>query len=416
MLFEPCPQTFDLSAFGKVELVLKSKDAGKLALYCDRIESLIPISAVRFLKTKMEKGGNIELSCDAIGMNKEQIDTPACLIDLDVLEKNIRTMSNYYSITKGAALRPHQKGHRLPIIARKQLKGGAAGVSMTSLGLAEYYVQHGIKNILLTTEVYGENKIKRLCDLSKQADITVGVDNIRNVKQLSDQALRNNTRMKIGVELYMGAGSCGVEVEKAKSFVKQVVKPRGVIFNGIWWHQGSLSSIGNWDERKREHFKTLDKVSELKDNIEDGGINVPMISGGYTCTWDITPQYPRLKNVEVQAGSYVFSDWCSHTIEGLEVFGFALTVLTRCISRPRTDQAVFDFGMNSCSDECTYDYHEVVGPRFRELDFVKNIREREEISFALLSRPDRSVKVGKSTRLFPLILTQLRNYMISTTA
>ena len=341
------------------------------------------------------------MSRDIIGMNKHEIDTPACLIDLDVLEKNIRTMSEYYQMTKSASLRPHQKGHRLPIIARKQLKRGAVGVSMTSLGLAEYYVQSGIGNILLTTEVYGAHKIRRLCDLSKQADITVGVDDIRNAEQLSEQALRNGTRMKIGVELYMGAGSCGVEIEKAESFVKQVFKLQGVVFNGIWWHQGSLGSIRDWDERKREHFKTLDRVTELKDNIEDAGIDVPMVSGGFTCTWNITPRYPRLKNVEVQAGSYVFSDWCSRAIEGLEEFGFALTVLTRCISKPRADQAIFDFGMNSCTDECTYDYREVVGPKFLKLDSVKSVLEREEISFAILSKPDRNLKVGEVHELVP---------------
>ena len=349
----------------------------------------------------MKRERNTELSRDIIGMDKHQIDTPACLIDLDVLEKNIRTMSEYYKITKGASLRPHQKGHRLPSIARRQLKQGAVGVSMTSLGLAEYYVKHGIGNILLTTQVYGAHKISRLCDLSKQADITVGVDNIQNVRQLSEQALRNGTRTKIGVELYMGAGSCGVEIEKAESFVKQVVKIQGVLFNGIWWHQGSLGSMRSWDERKKAHFKTLDKVAELKDNVEDAGIGVPMVSGGFTCTWNITPRYRGLKNVEVQAGSYVFSDWCSHEIEGLEEFGFALTVLTRCISKPRTDQAIFDFGMNSCADECTHDYREVVGPKFVKLDSVKNVLEREEISLAMLSQPDGNVKVGEVYEVVP---------------
>ena len=88
-----------------------------------------------------------------IGMDKEEIDTPALLIDLDALEKNLRTMGDYYRRKKGSALRPHQKGHRLPIIAKKQLKAGAKGISMTSLGLAEYYVNCGIDDILITSEI-----------------------------------------------------------------------------------------------------------------------------------------------------------------------------------------------------------------------------------------------------------------------
>lgn len=83
-------------------------------------------------------------------MAKEEIVTPALLIDLDVLDRNIRTMADYYRGKKGASLRPHQKGHRLPAIARKQIDAGANGVSMTSFALAEYYASQGVRNILIT--------------------------------------------------------------------------------------------------------------------------------------------------------------------------------------------------------------------------------------------------------------------------
>jgi len=336
-----------------------------------------------------------------VGMDKEEIDTPALLIDLDILEKNLKIMADYYRSKKGAALLPHQKGHRLPIIAKKQLDLGAKGVSMTSFSLAEYYVNCGISNILITSEIYGANKIKRLCSLSKHADVTVGVDNLQNVRQLSEMALANNTRINVAVELYMGRGSCGVEIANVKSFVKEIMKYRGVNFRGLWWHQGSLAQMRSWEARRKAHFKTLDRVAELKDEIEDAGINVEMLSGGYTCTWNMTPDYPRLKNVGVQAGSYVFSDWCSHETEGLEVFEYALTVLTRCISTPKPGEALFDFGMNSCSDEATDDYHEIVGPKFKDLEGVKRIYQREEISAVTFDESDGKIKVGEVFELIP---------------
>ena len=64
--------------------------------------------------------------CQSIGMDKEEIDTPALLIDLDLLDKNIGIMADYYGRKKGAALRPHQKGHRSPMIARRQIEAGAS--------------------------------------------------------------------------------------------------------------------------------------------------------------------------------------------------------------------------------------------------------------------------------------------------
>jgi len=336
-----------------------------------------------------------------IGMDREEIDTPALLIDLDLLEENIETMAGYYRGKRSAALLPHQKGHRLPIIAKKQIDGGAKGVSMTSLGLAEYYVNCGITNILITSEIYGRNKIRRLCSLSRHANITVGVDDVENVRQLSEAALAGDTRINVAVELYMGARSCGVEMGDVKSFVKEVVRFRGVNFRGLWWHQGSLASMRSWEERRKADFETMDKVAALKDELQDEGITVEMLSGGYTATWNITPEYPHLSNVGVQAGSYVFSDWCSHEFEGLEVFDYALTVLTRCISKPKENQALFDFGMNSCADEATHDYGSVVGPKFKDLLGVKGVYQREEISTVLFDRRDGSIRVGDVFEAIP---------------
>ena len=333
-------------------------------------------------------------------MRKEELATPALLIDLDSLEKNIRTMSEYYRGRKNAGIIPHQKGHRLPVIARKQLEAGGKGVSMTSLGLADYYVQSGIDNILITAEIYGKSKIDRLCGLTKQADIIVGVDDLENVRQLSNAALENRTVIKVAVELYAGRTSCGVEFSKAKEFVKNLKGHRGVQFEGLW-HHGQESNIAKFSERRIAHFKTLDDMARLKDEIEDAGTEVRFLSAGYTCTWNITPEH-SLKNVLVQAGSYVFSDWCSHHhIEGIEAFDCALTVLTRCISRPRPDEAMFDFGMNSCSDECGENYHNVVGPAIKDLTGVKTITQREELAVAIFDKPRDDIRVGDTYEVIP---------------
>ena len=337
---------------------------------------------------------------DYIGMRKDELPTPAALVDLDVLEKNIRTMSDYYKGRKNAGIIPHQKGHRLPIIARKQLEAAAKGVSMTSLGLAEYYVQSGINDILLTSEIYGRGKIEKLCGLSKQANIIASVDNIENVRQLSEAALQNHTTIKLAAELYAGRGSCGVDAAKMKDFVRNLVKHRGVEFEGFW-HHGQESNIIKLSERRAAHFKILDEMATLKDEIEDSGTEVRLLSAGYSCTWNITPEH-SLKNVLVQAGSYVFSDWCSqHHVEGLESFDCALTVLTRCISRPRPEEAMFDFGLNSCSDECGENYDLVVGPAFKDISGIKNVHEREEVSLAIFNEPRNDIKVGDVVEVIP---------------
>ena len=336
-----------------------------------------------------------------LGARREEIDTPALLIDLQSMEKNIKTMADYYRL-KGGILRPHQKGHRLPTVARKQVESGARGVSMTSLGLAEFYVDSGIDDILVTAEICGRSKLTRLCSLSKHGNVTVSVDQMDNVRQLSEAALANNATINIAVELYMGRGSAGVPLKDAKYFVKELVKVRGLNFRGLWWHEiFSTTCKQNFELRRKENFDTLDTITILKDEIEDMGVNIEMLSGGYTYTWNITPEYPKLREVEVQAGNYVFSDWCTKIVDGASAFDCALTVLTRCISRPRSDEAIFDFGMNSCSDECGHDYREVVGPQFRDVECIKEVRQREEVSLAVFNEPNSDVKVGDIFEVIP---------------
>jgi D-serine deaminase-like pyridoxal phosphate-dependent protein len=336
-----------------------------------------------------------------IGMNKEEIDSPALIIDLDILEQNIKTVADFYRGKKGARLRPHQKGHRLPAIAKKQIASGAKGVSLTSLGLAELYVRSGIDDILITSEIYGTNKISRLCALSKHADITVAVDNIENVRQISEIALGMNTNVNIAVELHMGSGSCGVDLEQVKSFLSKTIEYRGVNFKGLWWHEiHGLVRGGTFEERRNAHFELLDKIEKLKDEIDDAGYKVEMLSGGQTCTWNITPEHSTLKNVEVQAGSYVFSDWSLSLIEGLQIFDCALTVLTRCISRPGPFEAMFDFGMNTCADESGEAYEKRVGPKFKDVDGLV-VFQREEHAYASCKNSSKEIRVGDVFELIP---------------
>ncbi len=333
-------------------------------------------------------------------MSIDEIDTPAALIDLNALDRNIRTMSEFYHSNNGALL-PHQKGHRLPIIARKQLDAGAKGVSMTSLGLAEYYVTSGIDNILITAEICGKNKIRRLCSLSKHANLTASVDNLENVRQISEEALANNTVVNVAVELYAGRESCGVGFDDAKHFVKDLAKYRGVKFKGLW-HHGDESAYKKYEDRKKMHFGILSQMAILKEEIEDAGIEMELVSAGYTCTWNITPKFPDLQNVLVQAGTYALSDWCTRNhSEGMEAFDCALTVLTRCISRPKSDEAMFDFGMNACSDECAEFYQKPQRPVLKNFPESQEMTLREEHAYVKLKEPNASVRVGDVFEVVP---------------
>src|SRR2546423_407486 len=104
----------------------------------------------------------------------EDLDTPSVIIDLDVMEANLRRMSEYCR-TAGLALRPHTKTHKVPELAHRQLQSGACGITVAKVGEAEVMAAAGIPDILIAYPTVGARKVERLCELAKIASITVAV-------------------------------------------------------------------------------------------------------------------------------------------------------------------------------------------------------------------------------------------------
>ena len=119
-----------------------------------------------------------------IGVNKDEIDTPALLVDLDLVDKNILRLADYLK-DKKTKLRAHTKVHRIPFLAHKQLNAGAVGICCQKVSAAEVMVAAGIKDVMVTNEIVTPQKIRRLVALAKTASISVPVDNENNAGCLS---------------------------------------------------------------------------------------------------------------------------------------------------------------------------------------------------------------------------------------
>ena len=120
-----------------------------------------------------------------VGTPVEDLDTPALVVDLDLMELNIRTYHGYFA-GSGATVRPVVTSHLCPQVARRQLAAdGSRGVAVTTVGEAEVFASAGFDDILLSNQVVTGPKIRRLCALARQASIGVAVDNAANIAQLS---------------------------------------------------------------------------------------------------------------------------------------------------------------------------------------------------------------------------------------
>lgn len=157
-------------------------------------------------------------------MIKQEIETPALLVDLDRMEANLARMAAFFR-TVAAKLRPHFKNHRCPDLALRQLDAGAIGFTCATLREAKCLIEHGVRTVLLANEIVDPAEIRRFVELARQADVIVCVD---NEKVADDLALAGRSRqipLSVLVEFDVGQHRCGVPPgESAERLVRVVAE------------------------------------------------------------------------------------------------------------------------------------------------------------------------------------------------
>jgi D-serine deaminase-like pyridoxal phosphate-dependent protein len=284
-------------------------------------------------------------------LKMEHIETPALVVDLDVLEENIRIMSEFFKSRK-AKLRPHFKTYKCPNISHLQLDAGAKGITCAKVGEAEVLFNAGIKDILVANQIVDPQKIYRLAGMTKQGTkITVAVDRAENIDSLSAVARKVGATLHLLIEIDVGMERCGVNTEQeALELAERIGRADGLDFEGIQAYEGHLvydteEPTKLTDSVKREGVeKMVEKVGTIKDHLEKNGVRVKEVSGGGTGTFHITGDNTIW--TEIQAGSYVFMD--SVYSRGNLPFRNSLSILATVIHK-RPGMAITDAGLKVCS-------------------------------------------------------------------
>ena len=285
-----------------------------------------------------------------IGMHKTELDTPALLIDLDKMEANIQTMANYFR-TVNAALRPHVKTHKTPIIAHKQIAAGAIGVTCAKLGEAEAVIHAGIRDVLIANQIVGAQKIARLINLAKHSEIMVAVDNPQNVQAIAEAAAAKGATIRMLIEVNIGMDRCGVEPGKPTlKLADQICQSPNLVFEGLMGYEGHTVAKPNRSERDAATHEAMQRLLGAKHHLKKQGVEVSIMSGGGTGTFNITGSIPEM--TEVQAGSYVLMDSTYRNVEGVgDHFDCALSVLATIVSRPNRSRMIVDTGLKVLAKE-----------------------------------------------------------------
>lgn len=333
------------------------------------------------------------------GMDEADIQTPCLILDLDALERNVRKMGDYAK-SHGMRHRSHGKMHRSVDVQKLQERlGGSVGVCCQKVAEAEAFARGGIKDILISNEVREPVKIDRLARLPKLgASVTVCVDDVANIADLSAAARTHDTQLGIFVEIDCGSGRCGVaSTEAVVEIAKAAAAAPNLVFKGVQAYQGAMQHMESYEARKEKIDAAIALVKEAVTALEGAGLAPELISGGGTGSY----YFESNSNVynEIQCGSYAFMDADYGRIrdkDGKRIdageWENALFILTSVMSHAKPHLAVCDAGLKVQSVDSGL-------PFIFGRDDVKYIKCSDE--HGVIEDKDQVLKVNEKLRLVP---------------
>lgn len=332
-----------------------------------------------------------------VGMSLSEVDTPALIVELDALERNIRGMQDRIRGTK-LSLRPHSKTHKSTAIAHMQIAAGAVGVCCQKVSEAEIMVEGGVRDVLISNEVVGETKIKRVAALAKRATLSACVDDLAGVTDLARAAAMFGSTVRVLVELNVGANRCGVErPEEVVGLAKAIAGHRGLRFAGIQAYQGAAQHLRGYEDRRKAIDSAARKVAEAVGGLREAGLGCEAVTGAGTGTFEF--EIASGIYTELQVGSYVFMDvdyGLNLDREGKPVSAFenALFILATVMSSPVAERAIVDAGLKALSVDSGM-------PRVVGSESATYIRAADEHGRIEISGNKPPFAIGDKIRLIP---------------
>ena len=275
----------------------------------------------------------------AIGRKRNELTTPALILDLEILRENLAFMTERMK-TAPSKLRAHIKVHKSPDIAMMQVKAGAIGIGTATLWEAIVIARTGIQDVFLINQVVRPEMIRAAALLAREIPLKVAVDDATNVKALSDAAKAANSMIGCMIEIDTGMYRSGVNSpEEALTLARHVTKLPGLRLEGITGYEGHCSR--EFDKLKRERMtrEAMHYFVSIAELLRREGLPCPIVSAAGTATWELTANYPGV--TEIQPGSYATMDGYHIGLEPR--FKQATTVLTTILSR-RSEHIVTDAG------------------------------------------------------------------------
>ncbi len=275
-------------------------------------------------------------------MHYLHIDTPALLIEKDILSKNIESMQKYADVNQ-VHLRPHTKTHKMPELAKRQEAAGAIGITVAKVGEAEVMAKNGLENIFIANEIVGKTKVQRIRKLAETIDISFGIDSVYQVNEIDEVFEGAAKKAQVLVEIEVGEQRSGViEEEDFRTVVGAVKNSRNLHLKGIFSHDGHTYAAENVDECKKLYNDSVQRTLRFAEIAKEMGLDPEVVSIGSTPPFLFKFEIPK-GVTEIRPGTYILMDASQSNVIG-SYETCAATVLTTIISKPTKERVITDVG------------------------------------------------------------------------
>lgn len=330
-------------------------------------------------------------------LRAEDLDTPAILIDLDIMERNLARVASYASEHK-LRLRPHTKTHKIPALARKQIEWGAAGLTVAKVGEAEVMLAAQPTDILVAFPIMGARKLDRLVSVARNTSVTVALDSEEAARELSIAA--KNAGIEIGVlaETDVGLGRVGVEPgQPLRQLIETIRRLPNLRWRGIAFYPGQIKTLDETGEQEFERLSCL--LDGMLADLARADLHPEIVSGGSTPTLFCSHRLPGVN--EIRPGTYIFNDRNTVLSGACDWKDCAASILTTVVSTAKPGQFIVDGGSKTFSSDRPSAAGEVSFGRVVEAPETVFARMNEEHGFIELRDSARRFALGDRVRIIP---------------
>lgn len=282
-----------------------------------------------------------------VGHPLHELDTPALIIDTDILDLNINRIIEIVSAA-GSRLRPHIKTHRMLEVAHRQIAAGASGICCAKTGEAEVFANGGIDDIFIANQVVGTRKLQRLQVLADRVRLAVGVDDREHIHILGD-TFQNGRSIDVNIEIDVGQARTGVaDSPSALALARQILDTPGLELRGIYTHEGHDYGASDQSDllgiADRAQIQMLSIAADIR-NATNADCEVSMGS-----TPSLLARSFRPGIAELRPGTAVFND-SSHANFLGHTDWCAARVLATVVNRPSRNRVVIDAGAKALTSD-----------------------------------------------------------------